>query len=397
MFGRRRDLWAGFAALTLSCLGDLITGLTLGSITGTLQRLPGLLVLVPAAIGMRGNVFGALGSRISTLAHQGRFHAVRSVESPTGQNIAAAVVLSATTSTALAVLAKVLSAALGVRHSIALADFIVVSVLGAALSSVVLLAVTLFMARRSVRHNVDLDNISAPVVTTTGDVVTLPSLFAATFLVRRPWVTPIVSWLCVAVTIVALLWLLRRPALGIARRIVVESTPVLMLAATVDVVSGVAIERRLSSFLALPALLVLIPPFLEESGALGGILSARLATKLHLGIIDTRPRSWSGARDDIAVVLFYAAPVYIFLGVVASVASGVTGIVSPGIFGLIAVSVLGGAMATAAAIAIAFATAIATFRLGLDPDSHGIPLVTSSLDLIGVGCLLAAAGLLRFG
>src|SRR5438874_13769414 len=52
---------AGFYALLLSSGGDLIAGLTLGSITGTLEALPGLLVLVPAAIGMRGNVFGAPG------------------------------------------------------------------------------------------------------------------------------------------------------------------------------------------------------------------------------------------------------------------------------------------------------------------------------------------------
>src|SRR5438128_694387 len=44
---------AGFVALLLSSGGDLLAGLTLGSITGTLQELPGLLVLVPAAIGRR--------------------------------------------------------------------------------------------------------------------------------------------------------------------------------------------------------------------------------------------------------------------------------------------------------------------------------------------------------
>src|SRR6476659_9090706 len=41
---------AGFYALLLSSGGDLIAGLTLGSITATLESLPGLLVLVPAAV-----------------------------------------------------------------------------------------------------------------------------------------------------------------------------------------------------------------------------------------------------------------------------------------------------------------------------------------------------------
>jgi mgtE-like transporter len=31
-----------------------------------------------------------------------------------------------------------------------------------------------------------------------------------------------------------------------------------------------------------------------------------------------------------------------------------------------------------------------THRLGLDPDSHGIPIVTSSLDLLGALSLILA-------
>src|SRR5215467_4621408 len=80
---------AGFVALLLSSGGDLLAGLTLGSITGTLEQLPGLLVLVPAAIGMRGNVFGALGSRLGTAIHTGQYQLSRRLDTPVGQNVAA--------------------------------------------------------------------------------------------------------------------------------------------------------------------------------------------------------------------------------------------------------------------------------------------------------------------
>ena len=50
----RRTIRQGFVALVVASTGNLVAGLTLGSITGTLERLPGLMVLVPAAIGMRG-------------------------------------------------------------------------------------------------------------------------------------------------------------------------------------------------------------------------------------------------------------------------------------------------------------------------------------------------------
>ena len=60
-----------FVALALNSSTSLVAGAFLGAITGTLQDYPGLLVLVPAAIGLRGNIFGAFGNRISTTIHTG--------------------------------------------------------------------------------------------------------------------------------------------------------------------------------------------------------------------------------------------------------------------------------------------------------------------------------------
>src|SRR5581483_2944736 len=89
---------AGFVALLISSVGDLVAGLTLGSISHTLTLLPALVVLIPAAIGMRGNVFGALGSRLGTLVHTGTFRVSRRLDTPVGQNVAAALALSLSTS-----------------------------------------------------------------------------------------------------------------------------------------------------------------------------------------------------------------------------------------------------------------------------------------------------------
>ncbi len=65
------------AATLVSSGGDLLAGLTLASLSDTLSLLPGLVVLVPAAIGMRGNIFGALGSRFGTAIHTGTFRLSR--------------------------------------------------------------------------------------------------------------------------------------------------------------------------------------------------------------------------------------------------------------------------------------------------------------------------------
>ena len=45
-------------------------------------------------------------------------------------------------------------------------------------------AITVGVAALGVRREWDVDNVSVPIVTAAGDMVTLPSLFLATYLVR---------------------------------------------------------------------------------------------------------------------------------------------------------------------------------------------------------------------
>ena len=380
---------AGFVALLLSSGGDLLAGLTLGSITGTLKELPGLLVLVPAAIGMRGNIFGALGSRLGTAIHAGTFRLSARRDTVVGQNLAASVALSLSISVVLAVLAKTMSVGFGLDHTISIADFVVISVLGGVLSSAVVLAITVGVAALSVRRGWDLDNVAAPIVTAAGDMVTLPTLFVATYLVGFDVVTPVIAVLCAAIGLVAMIVAIRSH-LPILARIVRESIPVLAIAGFVDIVAGLTIEKRFSSFLVYPALLVLVPPFLEDSGSLGSILSARVSTKLHLGIIDPARSAFRAVADDVLLVYVYAIPVFLFLGISSDVVSAIVDLRSPGALDMIAVSMLAGLLATTCAVVIGYYGAVSAQRLGLDPDSHGVPIVTSSLDLLGALSLILA-------
>jgi mgtE-like transporter len=383
-------------ALSISSIGDLLAGLTLGSITHTLEALPGLLVLVPAAIGMRGNIFGALGSRLGTSIHAGTFNLSRRRNTVVGQNVWASVALTLAISLALAFLAKAVAVAFGVPDTISVVDFLLISVLGGVLSSAIVLLITLGVAARSVSKNWDMDNVAAPLVTAAGDVVTLPSLFLATYVVGLGWVSPVLALVTAALSIAALVMALRA-GLPLLRRIIRESLPVLLLAGTVDVLAGVTIEKRLESFLVFPGLLVLVPPFLEDTGALGGILSSRLSSKLHLGVIEPRNVPQRAARGDFLLTFLYAVPVFVLLAISADIAATVAGLETPGVLRMVAVSMIGGFLATVFAVGIAYYGAIVSFRLGLDPDNHGIPLITSSMDLIGAFALILAIVLVGVG
>ena len=90
----------------------------------------------------------------------------------------------------------------------------------------------------------------------------------------------------------------------------------------------------------------------------------------------------------------YAVPVFLLLGVSSDIAAALANYKSPGTVEMVLVSLLGGLFATTGAVIVGYYAAVATYRLGLDPDNHGIPIVTSSLDLLGAFSLILAIVLL---
>lgn len=170
----------------------------------------------------------------------------------------------------------------------------------------------------------------------------------------------------------------------------------LIVGILLDLVAGVTVERQLEAFGLFPALLVMLPAFLAVAGALGGTLSSRLASQLHLGTIAPARLPESRARSDIAASLGLAIPVFLACGVLAHAFARVGDLASPGVGWLVAASLLGGVVATALASVVAYYSTIVSVRVGLDPDTYGIPLVTSALDLLGAFTLILAIELLGF-
>jgi mgtE-like transporter len=135
---------------------------------------------------------------------------------------------------------------------------------------------------------------------------------------------------------------------------------------------------------------VLLPAFLSSCGAIGGILSGRLGTKLHLGLIEPLPVPGRLARRDIGVALGLAVPVFVYDALGATVVSTIVGHETPGIATMLGVTMLGGLFAIGFVVLVAYYGTIASFRVGLDPDTYGIPIVTSTVDFTGAVALVLA-------
>jgi mgtE-like transporter len=380
-------------ALGLNSSTSFVAGAFLGSFTGTLERYPGLLVLVPAAIGLRGNIFGSFGNRLSTSIHAGTFRWSLRRETVLGQNVLASMLLTMAISLALAVVAKAVAVGLGITDSMDLLSMSTVSIVGGVLGSLVVLAAALGLTGGAVRYGWDLDNVTAPLVSTLGDVLTLPALYLGTLLLGISIVSPTVGVVLVVTSLVLLAvgW---ESSSEVLRRIVRESVPILVLAGCVSALAGITLERSFTRFEALPALLVLVPAHLSSSGALGGILSGRLGSKLFLGTVEPQARPNREARRDISLVFLMAVPVYAFNGFGAHWVARALGEASPGLGQMLGVSLIGGALAVAFVVALAYYGTVAAYRTGVDPDTYGIPVVSSSVDFLGAFTLIIAIALL---
>lgn len=391
----RRTLRQGVLALGLSGGVGLAAGLVLGSMESLLAELPGLLVLVPAAIGMRGAIFGALGARLGTGMLLGQFEITRKRRSFVGENVEAAIVLTVASSAVAALLARATAGIFGLP-SISLLSLVTISMLGGLLSSFFVLIGVLYLARTAFNRSWDMDAVGSPLITATGDIVTLPALALAAFALRVPYVEQVLGVLFLLLAAAALVHGLTR-ALPTAKRVIAQSLGVLLYASVVDILAGTVLETRAESLIQSPALLVLIPPFIANCGSVGGILSARLGSDLHLGLISPRAIPERLAGLELSFTLIFSGIAFTTVGLMGHLGAVVTGLSSPGLGAMVGISVLGGAMASVLLMIVSYSTASATYRLGRDPDNYGIPIVTATMDLLGVLCLVAAISIMGAG
>lgn len=155
--------------LLVALCGGLFAGLVLEVVLGSVERFPGLLVMVPVFLATRGNVYGALGGRIASGLHQGliepRFERndrlVNAVVASFVNGIGISVVIGVLTRLALFVLGW---------ESATLSEFVAIMLIAGTLTSVVMIVGLLLLIFAGYKRGYDPDNLVGPSVTTLGDV-----------------------------------------------------------------------------------------------------------------------------------------------------------------------------------------------------------------------------------
>jgi mgtE-like transporter len=391
-----RSIRTSLTALGLGLAATLVAGIVLAAGADRIAAVPGLLALIPAAIGMRGSTFGAFGSRLATGILTGEYEPGGLRRGWLGRQVRAVAILSVVSSAQAGLLAWAVASVVGLP-TVGPLRLIAISMLGGLGASVFLTTVVLGLARRSSQRGWSLDDVAAPVVTATGDLVTLPALLLASLVLDAGRVADVIGGLGLLVG-VALAVAGMRDRDGRVRRIVRESVAVLSIAVTIDVLAGVAVEARIEQQFTAAALLIMLPPFIAKCGELGGMLASRLASRLHMGTLEPSILPGHEARLDLSLTLLFAAVAFTGVGATTFAAAVLVPGVEPlALASTLAVALLAGVFAVPILSTVAYAAATVSFRHGLDPDNHGIPIVTATMDLAGVLCLVAAATLLQVG
>jgi len=385
----------GLSALMIAAFTGMIAGAFLAGAEETLEALPGLLLLVPAAIDMRGNIYGALASRMSTAIHTGEYSRDLGLRSYLGRQIEATSYLTVGTSVVIAGMGWVFAFVLGIT-TISIWKLVVIATVGGVLSSIFLVIITIVLSRMSHAREWNMDDVGAPTITVAGDVLTIPALLLATMLVHNDAFATALGMILAAMGVAALIigWQRRD---GQVRRVVRESAPVLVGAVAVGTLAGTILESRLEQLLEAPWLLVLIPPFVATCGSLGGMLSSRLGSKLHLGLIEPRWLPRTQAMLDGSMTILFGTFAFTALALTTWGWASIADLGSPFILTVLGNTLLAGLLATGLLLVVAYVTATSAYRFGLDPDNESIPIVTSVMDLGGMVILVGVVTLTGIG
>jgi mgtE-like transporter len=379
-------------SLLICAFGCLFTGIILGNMEFYLETFPGLMVIIPGAIGMRGNIFGSFGSRLSTHLHIGTLSPEFKRSDILTENITSSIILTMVLSVLLGIIAKAVCIIFNFP-SISLFDFVLISFIAGLISSIVMLPITMFISLKSFENGWDPDNITTPLIAAFGDFFTLPAIVAAIYVVQFVSIVPIVEKILFALVIISTVVAL---AAGYTsdkeiRNIVRQSTPVLFVCSILGTLAGGILNGSITTLLKSQTLLTLVPLFSGESGGLVSVLSARLSSGLHSGLIDADLKPGKVTLENFSIVIFLSLIMFPIIEFLAEASTTVLGNAGVNYLNAILISLIAGMIVVGVMLLIVFYISTISYRKGLDPDNIVIPLSTSLTDSISTLVLVVVS------
>jgi mgtE-like transporter len=173
---QRHDFREMLGAELLSVTGGAIAGVLLALAKDELLLVPGIFILLPGFLGMRGNIAGTMAARLANALHLHELSVKTRHARLVRDNYFASTLLALVVAAALGTIATLATRWL---FGIAEPELILIAVLAALISNIILLPATWLATAWLFRQGYDPNNIMGPYVTTVGDIVSTASLILA--------------------------------------------------------------------------------------------------------------------------------------------------------------------------------------------------------------------------
>lgn len=154
---------------------ELVAGGVLGVMTMEIELLPGLFILIPALLDMRGSIGSTFGARMNSGLHLGYIKPGRMTKA-LKTNIYSTLILSLTMAVVVSLFAWIMSQLAGI-YSISLAEFLLIAVVAGFTSGAALVLLAIFISNLSYKKGLDPDDVTTPTIGAAGDIITIICLF----------------------------------------------------------------------------------------------------------------------------------------------------------------------------------------------------------------------------
>jgi mgtE-like transporter len=166
----------------IATVGGVFAGIIFSGMTNELEMIPGLIVIYPGVLGLRGNISSTLGSRLGSAIHMGLITGFDRNNPELTNNISGSLILSFITAILLGFLGHFMTLAFGFESAGAF-KLILICVISAMSSAIILSFVAVLLAIGMFRFGFDPDNVVTPSIATIGDIVSMLMLFLSAKLV----------------------------------------------------------------------------------------------------------------------------------------------------------------------------------------------------------------------
>ncbi len=160
----------------ISIAGGLLAGIVLAVYTDNLLLIPGMFILLPGFLEMRGNISGSMASRLSSGLFLGIIKPNRTKTKIIHGNFVASFLLAVFVSLMLGLIAYSFNYLL---LGIATAKIILMPLIAGIIANAIEIPLTFFATFYLFRKGHDPNNIMGPFITTTGDITSIISLLIA--------------------------------------------------------------------------------------------------------------------------------------------------------------------------------------------------------------------------